>query len=157
MIFEEPRTWRKYREGLCNSCQALCCRLPVEVAPEELVTMGLATADEVELGDKYLQKIPKLKKIIKRYNRKSNKFLLEQTANNDCIFLDKHRRCSIYDQRPQTCRNHPEMGHVLGIVPIYRGKQLFNFPKLKNREGRLSKPEGCINSSSTPTNSESRQ
>jgi Fe-S-cluster containining protein len=32
-------------------------------------------------------------------------------ASGDCIFLDTGtRRCTIYRQRPETCRNHPQVG-----------------------------------------------
>jgi hypothetical protein len=32
-------------------------------------------------------------------------------AGGDCIFLDcRTRRCTIYPLRPETCRNHPQVG-----------------------------------------------
>jgi Fe-S-cluster containining protein len=32
-------------------------------------------------------------------------------GNNDCLYLDrKSRLCTIYDLRPDTCRNHPKIG-----------------------------------------------
>jgi Fe-S-cluster containining protein len=38
-------------------------------------------------------------------------FTLARRANDDCIYLDGHsRRCTIYERRPRTCRNHPAIG-----------------------------------------------
>ncbi|WP_370448043.1 YkgJ family cysteine cluster protein [Chromobacterium violaceum] len=32
-------------------------------------------------------------------------------ANGDCLYLDAQtRRCTIYERRPNTCRNHPKVG-----------------------------------------------
>lgn len=49
--------------------------------------------------------------IIEHFNHKSERFTLARRANNDCIYLDSTtRRCTIYEQRSETCRNHPQVG-----------------------------------------------
>ena len=41
-------TWQKYRKGLCDTCNAGCCTLPVEVRLDDLIRLGLV--DEFERG-----------------------------------------------------------------------------------------------------------
>ncbi|MGL5669527.1 MAG: YkgJ family cysteine cluster protein, partial [Shewanella sp.] len=36
---DDLSTWQKYRKGLCDSCHATCCTLPVEVTVSDLVRM----------------------------------------------------------------------------------------------------------------------
>jgi len=96
---------------------AMCCQLPVEVTQEDLVVMELIDEFESELGQKYILKKLKNEGIVKSYQAKSQKYLLVQHHNGDCLFLDQNRRCSIYDKRPTTCRNHPKIGPRPGYCP----------------------------------------
>ena len=49
--------------------------------------------------------------VIERFNQKSGIFTLTRMSNDDCMYLDrKSRLCTIYDKRPDTCRNHPKVG-----------------------------------------------
>ena len=49
--------------------------------------------------------------IVERFNQKSGIFTLQRMSNNDCLYLDrKSRMCTIYETRPDTCRNHPRIG-----------------------------------------------
>ena len=49
--------------------------------------------------------------IVERFNQKSGIFTLQRMSNNDCLYLDrKSRMCTIYEIRPDTCRNHPRIG-----------------------------------------------
>jgi len=62
----------------------------------------------------------KLKKegVISRLHHKTKKFTLVQMANGDCLYLDPvGRECRIYDNRPDTCRNHPHVGPQPGYCP----------------------------------------
>lgn len=66
---DRPDTWSRYRAGLCDTCAANCCTMPLEVQMADLVRLG----------------------------------------SGDCNFLDpKTRLCTVYDQRPETCRLHPQ-------------------------------------------------
>ncbi len=45
-------------------------------------------------------------------------------SNNDCLYLDrKSRLCTIYDKRPDTCRNHPKVGPRPGYC-AYKPKEV---------------------------------
>ena len=104
-------TWTKYQKKLCADCRANCCRLPVEVRTEDLVRMELL--DPFEAGEPPKQLAKRLQKIgiVAHFNFKNSIFTLAQRANDDCLFLGEHtRRCTIYDRRPRTCRNHPQVG-----------------------------------------------
>jgi Fe-S-cluster containining protein len=108
---ERLDTWARYRSGLCQGCQASCCTLPVEVRLGDLIRIGLV--DEFERGEPAKNIARRLQKdgVIERFNQKSGIFTLARMANNDCLFLDrKTRLCTIYDKRPDTCRNHPHIG-----------------------------------------------
>jgi len=104
-------TWTKYQKNLCGDCGAGCCRLPVEVRTEDLVRMELLDSFEAEEPPKQLAKKLQKAGIIDHFNYKHAVFTLAQRANDDCLFLDRQsRRCTIYDKRPRTCRNHPQVG-----------------------------------------------
>ena len=104
-------TWLKYRKGLCDSCHGTCCTMPVEVKLTDLVRIGVV--DEFELGEDPKQIAKRLQKarIIEHFNFKNSIFTLARRANGDCLYLDQRTRlCKVYEQRPDTCRNHPQVG-----------------------------------------------
>ncbi len=108
---DNTATWAKYNKRLCGYCAASCCSLPVEVKPPDLVRMGLM--DEFELEEDLKQIARRLMKrhLIDHFHAKTSTFMLARMANGDCIYLDSlTRRCTIYPQRPDTCRNHPGIG-----------------------------------------------
>ena len=41
-------TWTRYRNGLCSTCAANCCTMPVEVKLPDLVRLGLVDPFEAE-------------------------------------------------------------------------------------------------------------
>ncbi|MCK5783031.1 MAG: YkgJ family cysteine cluster protein [Desulfobacterales bacterium] len=104
---ENPRTWLRHKKIMCNSCHAGCCTLIVEVTATDLVRLELTDEWEIENTLKSLIKRLKKDRIIKRYNFKTEKFVMEQSSNGDCIFLDQERNCRVYEKRPTVCRNHP--------------------------------------------------
>ncbi len=108
---DNTSTWAKYSKKLCDHCGGTCCSLPVEVKAEDLIRMGLM--DEFELIEelKYVARRLQKKHLIDHFHSKSQTFTLARMANGDCIYLDSRtRRCTIYSQRPETCRNHPQIG-----------------------------------------------
>lgn len=108
---ERLDTWIKYNKSMCASCVGSCCTLPAEVKVTDLVRMQLLDAFEAEEPAKGLAKKLKKAGMIDHFNFASETFTLARRANNDCIFLDSAtRRCTIYDKRPDTCRNHPTIG-----------------------------------------------
>lgn len=115
-------TWLRYRKGLCDSCHGSCCTLPVEVRIDDLIRLELV--DEFERSTPLKQIAKRLQKegVIERLNLKSGIFTLRRMSNDDCLFLDRHsRRCTVYDKRPDTCRNHPQIGPRPGFC-AYRPK-----------------------------------
>lgn len=115
---QQPETWRRYIKGLCDECWAGCCTLPVEARGSDLIRLELATADELEFNlDEVVRRLMR-KKIIEFYDPKSAMFVLAQVSGRDCVFLDANtRRCTVYERRPDTCRNFPRVGPRPGFCP----------------------------------------
>jgi Fe-S-cluster containining protein len=107
MDVENPKTWRRYRQGMCCDCRAGCCTLIVEVTGADLICLGLTDDWEVTHSIKSLIKRLKKEGIIKRYNFKTGIFVLEQNSQGECIFLDTKQNCRVYEKRPMVCRKHP--------------------------------------------------
>ena len=104
-------TWAKYRSGMCLGCMAGCCTLPVEVRISDLIRIGLVDEFERDEPAKNIARRLQKEGVVERFNQKSGIFTLARMSNNDCLYLDrKSRRCTIYDKRPDTCRNHPHVG-----------------------------------------------
>lgn len=117
-------TWARYSAPMCGSCVSSCCTLPVEVKIKDLIRIGIV--DEFELGDPPKNIAKRLQKegIVERYNQKSEIFTLQRMSNNDCLYLDrKSRLCTIYEKRPDTCRNHPRVGPRPGYC-AYKPKEV---------------------------------
>jgi len=112
-------TWTKYRSGLCDDCAANCCTMPVEVKLPDLVRLGLV--DDFEAQHEPAKQIAKrLTKagLIEHFNFKNSIFTLARRASGDCHYLDAvTRRCTVYAQRPNTCRLHPQVGPRPGHCP----------------------------------------
>lgn len=117
---DRPSTWKKYDETNCLKCRANCCSMPVEVRVADLLRLEVATADEVDLSIKRLAKRLKKDGIITSYRDGTEYFMLTQRPNGDCYFLNTHTRlCSVYDKRPDTCRQFPsQMGTRVGFCPV---------------------------------------
>lgn len=104
-------TWQRYRKGMCDDCTAGCCRLPVEVRIGDLLRMELASEFEVEEPLKNIAKRLMKEHIVAHFNHREGVFTLAQHSSGDCLYLDRQtRRCTIYDKRPDTCRQHPQKG-----------------------------------------------
>lgn len=108
---DDLSTWSKYKKKMCDYCKGTCCSLPVEVKPEDLVRMGAIDAFELEENMKGIFKRLSKERIVEHFRAKTTTFTLSRMASGDCLYLDsKSRRCTIYDKRPDTCRNHPQIG-----------------------------------------------
>ncbi len=112
-------TWTRYRSGLCNTCAANCCTMPVEVKLPDLVRLELVDPFEAEHEEpKAIAKRLQKAGLIEHFNFKNSIFTLARRANGDCANLDvKTRRCTVYDKRPNTCRLHPQVGPRPGYCP----------------------------------------
>jgi Fe-S-cluster containining protein len=108
---DRPDTWIKYERTMCGSCVSTCCTMPVEVRFNDLLRIGLVQEFERAEPRKNIAKRLQKEGIVERYNQKQEIFTLVRMANNDCLYLDrKSRLCTIYELRPDTCRNHPKIG-----------------------------------------------
>jgi Fe-S-cluster containining protein len=112
-------TWTRYRAGLCNTCAANCCTMPVEVKLADLVRLELVDPFEAEHeAPKQIAKRLQKMGVIEHFNFKHSIFTLSRRANGDCHNLDAQtRRCKVYDKRPNTCRLHPQVGPRPGYCP----------------------------------------
>ncbi len=109
---DRPDPWTRYRKGLCDSCAANCCTMPVEVRLPDLVRLGLVDPFEAE-HEEPKQIARRLEKagLLDHFSFKLEIFTLARRASGDCRFLDAAtRRCTVYDKRPDTCRKHPQVG-----------------------------------------------
>ena len=91
--------------------------MPVEVSVGDLIRLGVLTEDEASRSLKVAAARLKREKIVKTFRVRSLIFVLEQRSNGDCIFLDKNRRCTVYEKRPEICRQFPKIGPKPGFCP----------------------------------------
>ena len=115
-------TWTRYRPGLCDSCAANCCTMPVEVRLPDLVRLALVQAFEAEHeAPKQIAKRLTKAGVVEHFNFKNEIYTLARRADGDCRFLDAQtRRCTVYAVRPDTCRKHPQVGPRPGHCPYGR-------------------------------------
>jgi Fe-S-cluster containining protein len=112
-------TWTRYRNGLCDSCAANCCTMPVEIRLADLVRLEVVDPFEAEHEDpRQIAKRLTKAGVLERFNAKHGIFTLARRADGDCRFLNaRTRRCTVYAQRPDTCRKHPQVGPRPGHCP----------------------------------------
>jgi uncharacterized protein len=115
-------TWVKYRAGMCTTCRATCCSMPTEVRFDDLVRLGLVDAFEANIPAKQIAKRLFAQRVIEHFNGRDQIYTLARRTSGDCLYLDaKSRLCTVYANRPNTCRKHPEVGPRPGFC-AYRGK-----------------------------------
>lgn len=116
-------TWAKYTSGLCRDCRATCCTMPAEVRIGDLIRLGVVDEFERDEPIKNIAKRLSKEGLIDRVNQKTGVFTLARSSNGDCVYLDpRSRLCTVYAKRPDTCRNHPQVGPRPGYC-AYRKKQ----------------------------------
>ncbi len=121
---DNTATWVKYSKKLCNHCTGNCCTMPVEVKTKDLVRMGLIDTFDLEENPKFIARRLKKEQIVEHYHSRTETFTLSRMANGDCLYLDSlNRRCTIYPSRPDTCRNHPQVGPRPGFCAFIKLKK----------------------------------
>ena len=84
--------------------------MPLEVSVSDLIRLGLVDPSEgIQDLSEVAKKLTK-QKIIQKYHPKKMVFVIAQKPNKDCIFLDTERRCTVYLNRPEICRQFPKIG-----------------------------------------------
>lgn len=116
---DRPSTWKKYDASFCTSCKGNCCAMPVEVKSFDLIRLGVTNEDEINHSIKKVAKRLKKEGIIISYRDGTDLFMLDQRPNGDCRFLhEKTRLCTVYEKRPDTCRDFPaRVGTRVGFCP----------------------------------------
>ncbi len=117
---DRPSTWKKYDANNCLRCRANCCSMPVEVKTEDLIRLGLTTEDETENSIKKTAKRLRREGYISSYREGTEFFMLTQRPDGDCYFLHPQTRlCTVYEKRPETCRQFPsQLGTRVGFCPV---------------------------------------
>ena len=118
-----PTTWVEYKKGMCEGCWGGCCTLPVEATVSDFVRMEILTQEESEmLSLKEISKKLEKLRLIQAFQPKQENFILTQRGGRDCMYLhEKTRLCTIYEKRPETCRNFPKIGPRPGFCPQSKG------------------------------------
>jgi Fe-S-cluster containining protein len=93
--------------------------MPLEVRLSDLVRLGWVDAFEAEHEvPKQIAKRLMQAKRIEHFNFRHSIFTVARRASGDCQMLDAvTRRCTVYAQRPDTCRKHPQVGPRPGHCP----------------------------------------
>ena len=102
--------WSPYKNEMCSTCEGLCCYMPVEVQTKDLIRMGILVEFHLELSEKEQIKDALRHPGVTRYTPSSGKYTLAQKSDGSCFFLSADKLCTNYENRPDTCRNHPKIG-----------------------------------------------
>lgn len=95
--------------------------MPVEIKMEDLVRLNLVSSDDLSnMPAKKIAKNLVRQGVVKSYRAESGLFTLAQKANDDCVFLNERRLCTVYDKRPDVCRQFPAIGPRPGYCPALR-------------------------------------
>jgi Fe-S-cluster containining protein len=79
----------------------------------ELITEEEASESLKKVAKKLLKE-----KWIQAFNARSGIFILDQRYGEDCVFLGrKDRLCTVYEKRPEVCRQFPKIGPRPGYCP----------------------------------------
>ncbi|MBP9680078.1 MAG: YkgJ family cysteine cluster protein [Bacteriovorax sp.] len=103
-------SWTKYKKGLCSNCAGTCCYMPVEVQLSDLIRLKILDSFHIEFNEREQVRDALKNPAILRYTPSSKKYTLRQKPDGSCFFLDANKLCTQYDTRPETCRNHPQVG-----------------------------------------------
>lgn len=118
---DRPSTWKPYRTEMCTGCFGGCCTMPVEVKLSDLIRLGLVTQDEADGSVKKVAKRLIKEGYVTSYRQGTDLFMLSQKANRDCYFMDsKTRLCTVYEKRPEVCRQFPSIGPRPGYCPGFK-------------------------------------
>ncbi|MBC7396007.1 MAG: YkgJ family cysteine cluster protein [Bdellovibrionales bacterium] len=117
-VVQKPSLWKPFKKGMCEGCWAGCCTLPLEVSAFDLMRLELITIDEAASSLKKVAKRLMKEGKVRSYHGSTGVFIIEQRGGRDCIFLgEKDRRCTVYEKRPEVCRQFPKIGPRPGFCP----------------------------------------
>ncbi len=89
---DRPDTWTRYRAGLCDTCAANCCTMPLEVQMADLVRLGLVDPFEAEHEEpRHIAKRLQKARLIDHFNHKN------------VVFTMGCARCMTSGPKPAAC------------------------------------------------------
>ena len=101
-------TWTKHEPWLCEICKANCCSMQIEMTLRDMLRMEIVTKAELRTPIEALGKRLKQEGVIEHLFVKERIFILAQTAEKVCPYLDPAScKCRIYKKRPEICRDYP--------------------------------------------------
>jgi uncharacterized protein len=113
-----PSTWTRFEPKRCSGCEGHCCKLHVDATLDDLRRMGCVADTEAMTSPKKIAKKLRDQKIIQSYNPNARTFRLAQRENLECVFLNSETKlCTIYERRPNVCRDFPDVGPRPGWCP----------------------------------------
>jgi len=97
----------------CLKCiNSACCKLSIEVDRDEYNTFWQLGLDEYfdTRTDIFLINNPKYIKQIKHFDdmHKDNFAILKKRKDGYCVLLNDNMECSIYEIRPQVCKDYKQ-------------------------------------------------
>jgi len=100
--------------GICEECRAfcaaICCRGYTFIAlTEEEANSGLYAYKEVS-NTCECETCRKMRELGIRY-------AMAKLSDGSCVYLDGGRKCSIYENRPETCRRYSCVNAAFVLVP----------------------------------------
>jgi len=117
----KPRTWISYQSGMCETCWAGCCHgMPVEVSVPDLIRLGVLSEDEASTSLKKASKRLQKQGVVSSFRSRTMIFVLQQKSNGDCRYLNDKRQCTVYENRPEICRQFPKIGPRPGHCPYQK-------------------------------------
>ena len=95
--------------------------MPVEVTIDDLLHLGLTFEEEIDNPRAVAKRLIK-DGVVKTYRHASAIFILATNNRDDCYSLDQStRKCSVYDRRPNVCRDFPlKRSSRIGYCPKIR-------------------------------------
>ena len=116
----KPSTWINFRPSFCQDCRAGCCSLPVEVTIGDLLRLGFVAEEETQGSLKKVARRLVTQRIVHSFRAASGLCILAQSPSGQGVFL-QHQRCTVYETRPDVCRQFPnELGPRVGFCPYQK-------------------------------------
>lgn len=117
MEIPKLKDWVKYEAGLCKSCVATCCFLTMRVGVSEIIRLGLLKIEDKEMSP--IKILQTLNEQLISYRPADKTFEIRRRSNGACYFLSEDRQCTVYENRPDGCRNFPLSGGIKrGFCPM---------------------------------------
>lgn len=103
--------WRKYLGFRCTGCGNCCRRTVVMLTDADVGRIIAGTGERAEDFVRFVSEaeaqIEQRSPFWVRFDGARGVMALRHRAGGACVFLDDDDRCTIYEHRPVTCREHP--------------------------------------------------